>query len=386
MAPATRRRHASMTAGAAASTMPWVYIAFVALVIGLLALDLGVLNRRPHVIRVAEALGWSALWIGLGLLFSLAVYAGYEHRWFGLGTGVDALSTPWPGPGGVPIYNDGASALEKYLTGFVVEKSLAVDNIFVIAIIFSSLAVPPIYQHRVLVWGVVGALLMRGLMIAVGAALVTRFSWILYVFGAFLLLTGIKMLAVKRNDIAPVAPTDRALVRWIRRLVPITERYHGQHFLVRAGGAASREPLAPGAAAEPDRVVDRARAGALLATPLLLAVVMVELSDAIFAVDSIPAIFAITTDPFLVFTSNVFAILGLRSLYFALSGIIDRFRYLKVALSFVLILIGGKMLAHHWLEPLLGDHVSLVTLAAVAAILAAGVLASLTRPLSKEPA
>ncbi len=372
------------TAAAAASAMIWVYIAFIALVLGLLALDLGVLNRRPHVIRVAEALGWSALWIGLGLLFSLAVYAGYEHRWFGLGTGVDALSTPHRGPDGVLVYNDGASALLKYLTGFVVEKSLAVDNIFVIAIIFSSLSVPPIYQHRVLVWGVVGALLMRGVMIAVGAALVTRFSWILYLFGGFLLLTGIKMLLIKTEE---TAPGDRVLVRWLRRYVPITERYHGQHFLVRAGSGASREPREQGLAAEPDRVVEGARAGALLATPLLLAVVMVELSDAIFAVDSIPAIFAITTDPFLVFTSNVFAILGLRSLFFALAGIIDRFRYLKVALSLVLVVIGGKMLAHQWLQPLLGDHFSLVMLAAVAAILAGGVLASTIIPAQpKEPA
>jgi tellurite resistance protein TerC len=204
------------------------------------------------------------------------------------------------------------------------------------------------------------------------------------VFGAFLLLTGIKMLLMKKDA---VAPGDRALVRWVRRLVPMTDRYHGQHFLVRAGSSASREPIAPGGTAEPDRAVDRAKNGALLATPLLLALVMVELSDAIFAVDSIPAIFAITTDPFLVFTSNVFAILGLRSLYFALSGIIDRFRYLKVALSFVLVVIGGKMLAHPWLEPLLGDHFSLVMLAAVAVILAAGVLASsIVQPPSKEPA
>jgi len=329
---------------------------------------------------VGEALGWSALWIGLGLLFSLAVYLGYEHRWFGLGTGADALSTPHLGPDGIPIYNDGASALVKYLTGFVVEKSLAVDNIFVIAIIFSSLAVPPIYQHRVLVWGVVGALLMRGVMIAVGATLVTRFSWVLYLFGAFLFLTGIKMLLVKKDE---TAPGERALVRWVRRIVPITERYHGQHFLVRAG---SPEPVPSASAPEPDRVVERARAGSLLATPLLLAVVMVELSDAIFAVDSIPAIFAITTDPFLVFTSNVFAILGLRSLYFALSGIVDRFRYLKVALSFVLVAIGGKMLTHHWLEPLLGDRISLVMLAAIALILGAGMLASTVIPPSREPA
>ena len=364
--------------------MLWVYIVFIAFIIGLLALDLGVLNRRPHVIGVKEALGWSVLWIGCGLLFSIAIYAGYEQGWFGLGTGADAQSTPRPGPGGVPVYNDGASALVKYLTGFVVEKSLAVDNIFVIAIIFSSLSVPPIYQHRVLVWGVVGALLMRGIMIGVGAVLVARFSWILYLFGGFLVLTGIKMLLVKE---AETAPGERAVVRWLRRFLPITERYHGQHFLVRAGSTASRESHVPGEAAQPDRVVQAARTGALLATPLLLALVMVELSDAIFAVDSIPAIFAITTDPFLVFTSNVFAILGLRSLYFALSAIIDRFRYLKVALSFVLVVIGGKMLAHHWLEPILGDQFSLVMLAAIALILGAGVVASTLNPSqTKEPA
>jgi tellurite resistance protein TerC len=360
--------------GRTVAPMLWLYVAFVALIMGLLALDLGVLNRRPHVIRVREALFWSAMWIGLGLLFSLAVYAGYHNQWFGLGTGADQMSTPWIGPDGIAVYNDGGSALVKYLTGFVVEKSLAVDNIFVIAIIFSSFAVPPMYQHRVLFWGVIGALVMRGVMIAVGAALVSRFSWVLYLFGGFLILTGIKLLLVREGE---PDPAGHPVVRWTRRLLPITERYHGAHFLVRAGSSASREAVTPGAVAEPDRVVSAARTGALLATPLLLALIMIELADVVFAVDSIPAIFAITTDPFLVFTSNVFAILGLRSLYFALAGIIGLFRYLKPALALVLVVIGGKMLAHGWLVAWLGDHFNLVMLAVVLAILATGVVASM---------
>ena len=226
------------------------------------------------------------------------------------------------------VYNDGASAAVKYVTGYLVEKSLAVDNIFVIAMLFGFFAVPPLYQHRVLFWGIVGALVMRGAMIAVGAQLIQRFTWIIYVFGAFLILTGIKMLLLKADE---TDPNRNVVVRLTRRLFPITERFHGQHFFVRAGSAASHEAPVPGAAGETDRVVDAARPGVILATPLFLALVMVEFTDLIFAVDSIPAIFAITADPFLVFTSNVFAILGLRSLYFALAGMIDEFRYLKVA-------------------------------------------------------
>ena len=217
--------------------------------------------------------------------------------------------------------------------------------------LFGFFAVPPIYQHRVLFWGILGALLMRGAMIAVGAQLIQRFTWIIYVFGAFLILTGIKMLFLKADE---TDPNRNVVVRLTRRLFPITERFHGQHFFVRAGSAASHEAPVPGAAEEADRVVDAARPGALLATPLFLALVMVEFTDLIFAVDSIPAIFAITADPFLVFTSNVFAILGLRSLYFALAGMIDEFRYLKVALAFVLMVVGVKMMTHAWLKALLG--------------------------------
>ena len=354
-----------------------LYLGFIAFVLGLLALDLGVFHRRPGIISVKAALAWSGFWISLGLAFSGLVYLGYEHHWLGLGTGVDNTATPWVAGDGHVYFNDGGSATVKYITGFVVEKSLAVDNIFVIAVIFSAFGVPAIYQHRVLFWGILGALAMRGAMIAIGAALLARFSWIMYVFGGFLILTGLRML------FAPPAGSglmENRAVRLLRRLVPTTERFHGARFTVRAGSAASTAPATPDAQVEPDRVVAAARAGALLATPLLLTLIMIELTDVVFAVDSIPAVFAITTDPFLVFTSNVFAILGLRSLYFALAGMIDRFHYLTTALALVLVLVGGKMLAHGWLRDLLGRGYNLYVLGTILLILAAGVVASLLRP------
>ena len=354
--------------------MTLLYIGFILFVLVLLALDLGVFHRTAHVVSVREALGWSTLWISLGLLFTVFVYVGYEHHWFGLGTSPDATSLAPAMVDGVVHYNDGGSAAIKYLTGFVVEKSLAVDNIFVIAMIFSFLAVPPMYQHRVLFWGIVGALLMRGVMIAVGAALIAEFSWIIYVFGGFLILTGVKMLVVKG---AASDFDNNILVRAVRRLFPVTQRFHGQKFFVRAGSPESVAPATPGAAVEQDDVVSSAKRGALLATPLFLALVLVEFTDVIFAVDSIPAIFAITTDAFLVFTSNVFAILGLRSLYFALAGMIDRFKYLQVSLSLVLVVIGVKMMTHGWLKSWLGTHFNFYVLGVVAAIIAAGVIVSL---------
>jgi len=338
-----------------------------------LALDLGVFHRKVHVVSVREALGWSTFWISLGLAFTVFVYFGYEHHWLGLGTSRDATSIAAT-VDGVTYYNDGGSAAIKYLTGFVVEKSLAVDNIFVIAMIFSFLHVSAIYQHRVLFWGIVGALLMRGIMIALGAVLIARFSWIIYVFGAFLILTGVKMLLVKS---AAGDFEKNILVRAVRRLFPVTERYHGERFFVRAGSAASVAPAEPGAPVEHDRVVASAKRGAFLVTPLFLALVLVEFTDVIFAVDSIPAIFAITTDAFLVFTSNVFAILGLRSLYFALAGMIDRFKYLKLSLSLVLMVIGLKMMTHGWLKAWLGAHFNFYVLAIVATIIAVGVAVSL---------
>jgi len=326
-------------------------------------------------------LGWSAFWISLGVLFSGFIYLGYENHWLGMGLTTDTMSAPQVLADGRTYYNDGQSAFIKYLTGFVVEKSLAVDNIFVIAMIFSFFVVPPLYQHRVLFWGILGALLMRGIMIAVGAALIAEFSWIIYVFGGFLILTGAKMLFLKSGE----ADLNKNIgVRAARKLMSITERYHGEKFFVRAGSAASLAPPTPGAAVEHDSVVAAAKAGTLLATPLFLALIVVEFTDLIFAVDSIPAIFAITTDPFLVFTSNVFAILGLRSLYFALAGMIDKFEYLKVSLAFILMIVGVKMMTHTWLKSMLGEHFNLYVLGVVLLILVLGVVASVVRGSNKS--
>ena len=282
--------------------MIWIWVAFIAFVLLVLALDLGVFHREAHVVGVREALVWSAVWLAMGLTFAVFVYFAYEGRWFGLGTVVDSVDG---------LMNDGARATEKYLTGYVVEKSLSVDNIFVIVMLFGFFAVPPRYQHRVLFWGILGALILRGAMIGLGAKLIAEFHWVLYFFAVFLILTAIKMLFLKTEQ---TDPNKNIVVRLTRRLFPVTARFHGEHFVVRAGAAASYESEVPGAPSIPDPVVDGARPGTLLLTPLALALVMVETTDVIFAVDSIPAIFAITGDPFLVFTSNVFAIPGLRSL------------------------------------------------------------------------
>ncbi|HUL78071.1 MAG TPA: TerC family protein [Vicinamibacteria bacterium] len=355
--------------------MHWIWAGFIAFVLLMLALDLGVFHRKAHVVGVREALGWSALWIALALAFAVFVYNGYENQWLGLGLSPDAVDRNADFPDG--RINDGRGAVVKYLTGYVVEKSLSVDNVFVIAMVFGFLAVPPLYQHRVLFWGILGALAMRGAMIAVGARLISEFSWILYVFGVFLVVTAVKMLFVEEST----DPESTWAVRLTRRLLPVTERFHGEHFFVRAGSAAAHEAETPGAAAVPDRVVENAKPGTWLLTPLALALVIVEATDLVFAVDSIPAIFAITADPFLVFTSNVFAILGLRSLYFALAGAIEAFRYLKVSLAVVLAVVGVKMLAHTWLKSLLGPSFNLYLLLVVLGILALGVVASwLHRP------
>lgn len=345
--------------------MIWVWIAFIGFVLLMLALDLGVFHRKAHVVSVKEAIAWSAFWIFMGLAFSVFVYSAYEGKWFGLGEVADAVDG---------MINDGASATGKYLTGYVVEKSLSVDNIFVIAMIFSFFAVPEIYQHRVLFWGILGALVLRGVMIALGAKLIAEFHWILYVFAVFLIATAVKMLFLKTDG---SDPDKNPVVRLTRRLFPVTARFHGEHFIVRAGAPASHESAVPGAKPEPDEVVDKAAPGTLLITPLTLALVMVETTDLIFAVDSIPAIFAITGDPFLVFTSNVFAILGLRSLYFALAGMVNKFRYLKAALALVLLVVGVKMLTAGYLKAVLGKYFNLYLLLVVLGILIAGVVASL---------
>jgi len=341
------------------------WVIFIGFVLVMLALDLGVFHRKSHVIGFKESLGWSAVWITLGLSFSALVYQAYDHHWFGLGMTVDAVDG---------VINTGKLAATKYLTGYVVEKSLSVDNIFVIAMIFGSLAVPPRYQHRVLFWGILGALVMRGAMIGVGTALVTRFHWVLYLFGGFLILTAVKMLVMKEKE---EHPENNPLVRWIRKFSPVTREYHGQHFFVKAGSSASAEAPEPGAPVVADPVVAAAPAGKWLITPLAVALVLIEFTDLIFAVDSIPAIFAITSDPFLVFTSNVFAILGLRSLYFALAGMIDKFRYLKPALALVLMIVGGKMLAAKWLKVWLGESFNFTILGVILAVLATGVVTSL---------
>ena len=328
-----------------------IWAAFIGFILLLLALDLGVLNRRPHAVSVKEALGWSAVWVGMALLFGAVVYLGYEHHWMGFGT------RPDPVDGQV---NDGARSLTKYLTGYLIEKSLSVDNLFVIALIFTSTKVPSEHQHRVLFWGVLGALVMRGAMIAVGAEFIAYHHWVLYVFGGFLLITAARLLFVGKGE---SDPGRQGISRLLRQWLPVTEQFHGPKFVVR-------------------------QSGRRMLTPLALSLLMVETTDAVFAVDSIPAIFAITADPFLVFTSNVFAMLGLRSLYFALAGTMRRFAYVKVSLALVLALVGVKMLAAHWLREWIGAKVDLYLLGLAALILAAGVLASLwaTRPIDTDRA
>ncbi|GIV97018.1 MAG: membrane protein [Herpetosiphonaceae bacterium] len=265
---------------------PLLWIGFNIFVLALLALDLGIFHRTAHVVSIKEAAIWSAIWVSLALVFNVAVYF-----WWG------------------------SDLALQFFTGYLIEKSLSVDNIFVFVLIFTYFSVPAAYQHRVLFWGILGALMMRGVLISIGAALLEQFHWIIYLFGAFLIVTGVKM-ALHRNR--EIHPERNPLVRLFRRIMPVTEGYEGEKFFVR-------------------------RAGKLMATPLFLVLLIVESTDLVFAVDSIPAIFAITQDPFIVYTSNVFAILGLRSLYFLLAGVMDKFIYLKLGLSVVLAFVGVKM-------------------------------------------
>jgi tellurite resistance protein TerC len=324
-----------------------VWIAFLVFIFFLLALDLGIFHRKAHVVSVREALTWTCVWVVLALAFSGFVYFAYDNQWFGLGVAPDLVDRSAAFPNG--RINDGWSAFLKFITGYVVEESLSVDNVFVIAMLFQYFAVPRQYQHRVLFWGIIGAVAMRGLMIAIGAQLVAQFSWILYVFGGILILTAIKMAFFTGEE---MDPTQNFIVRNVRRRFPVTDRYHGEHFFIRGEQG-------------------------LVLTPLALALVMVETTDLIFAVDSIPAIFAITADPFLVFTSNVFAILGLRSLYFALAGALHALHYMKHALAAVLLVVGVKMLAHQPIEDALGENFNVYLLGVVLLILGIGVVASL---------
>ena len=350
--------------------MIWIWAGFILFVLAMLALDLGVFHRKAHVVTMREALGWSGVWAALGLAFSVFVYFGYENHWLGLGAVADAVDGQ---------VNDGNSATLKYLTGYVIEKSLSVDNIFVMAMLFGFLAVPSMYQHRVLFWGILGALVMRGVMIAIGAELIARYHWVLYLFGVFLLVTAVKMLMLKQHT----DPSQSVVVRWTRKVFPITDGFHGEHFVVRAHSTSANEPPIPGARARIDTAVVGAAPGTLMLTPLAVALIMVETTDVIFAVDSIPAIFAITADPFLVFTSNVFAILGLRSLYFALADLIDKFRYLKVSLAAVLAIVGLKMLFAEPLKAVVGAAFNVYLLLVVLAVIGCGVITSI---MNKEPA
>ena len=313
---------------------------FIGLVLLVLALDLGVFNRRPHAPTIPQALSFAAATAVLALLFAGFVYQAYTNHWAGLGLTVDAVDHRM---------NDGRLASVKFLTGYIVEMSLSMDNVFVIALIFEHLRVPLAQQHRVLFWGVLGALVMRGTMIAGGTALVARYHWLLYVMGAFLVFTAGRMLLQKDTG---DAPEESWLVRFLNRNFRVTREFHGGRFRIN-------------------------RDGKNWITPLLVALLLIESTDLIFAVDSIPAIFAITTDAFLVFTSNVFAILCLRSLYFGLAHLLVRFRYLKTSLALILGLVGVKMLAVEWVDALLGDAVNLWMLGMVAAVLTAGAGASI---------
>jgi tellurite resistance protein TerC len=303
----------------------WLWVGFNVFILAMLALDLGVFHRKSHVVSLKESLTWTGVWGVLALVFNLGVwhYAGSQK----------ALG---------------------FFTGYLIEKSLSVDNVFVFALLFSYFAVPTQYQHKVLFWGILGALIMRAVMIAAGAALIAKFAWIIYVFGAFLILTGIKMI-VKREE--EIHPERNPVVRWFKKLMPVTPKYRGDKFFVRENGLR-------------------------MATPLFVVLLLVEISDLIFAVDSIPAIFAVTKDPFIVYTSNVFAVLGLRSLYFALAGVMDKFHYLKIGLGVVLSFVGVKMILAHteWKID------TLVSLGVIVMILTTSVVWSLVKLKEAKPA
>lgn len=300
----------------------WVWIGFNVFVLAMLAVDLFVFHRDAHEVRTREAAAWSAVWVALAVAFGIGVYA-----------------------------TAGREAGLEFFAGYLLEKALSVDNIFVFVLIFGYFHVPARYQHRVLFWGILGALLMRGAMIGAGVYLIGHFHWIIYVFGAFLVFTGVRMALQKEHGFMPEA---NPVIRLVRRMIRVTDRYHGQQFFVR------------------ENVGGRLR---LVATPLFVVLLFVETTDLIFAVDSIPAIFAITDTPFIVYTSNVFAILGLRAMYFLLAGVIHRFHYLKIGLSVVLVFVGVKML--------LADVYSLpigLSLGVIALVLGVATTASLLWP------
>jgi len=303
---------------------PALWAGFILFVLGMLALDLGVFHRKAHVVGYKEAAIWSGVWIGLALVFNAGI------GWF-----------------------FGAERAGEFLAGYLIEKSLSVDNIFVFVVIFGSLGIPPQYQHRVLFWGILTALILRAIMIFAGVAALAKFHWLIYVFGGFLVLTGIKLWL--QRDKAK-SPEDSKVLRWARKVIPTTTRFDEQRFFTMENGKR-------------------------MATPLFLALILIEVSDVIFAVDSIPAIFAVTSDPFIVFTSNIFAILGLRSLFFMLAGMVDKFRYLKVGLALVLVFVGVKMLILDVYK-----IPALVSLTVILGILAAAIIFSLRASRREEAA
>jgi tellurite resistance protein TerC len=322
----------------------WAYVAFITLVLFCLALDLGVFHREAHEIGMKEAVTWSVIWLTCGLLFTGVVYMSYEKHWLGLGLDTPKYNPDYiaTDPTSLLVISgevQGFEAAKQYLTGYVVEKSLAMDNIFVIALIFTFFAVPGKYQHRVLFWGIIGALVMRGAMIFLGAALIMKYQWILIIFGGFLILTALKMALIKSNENV----SQNVVVRLCKKFFRVTEFYDGQKFFTKR----TLNPTYTKNASGKD-VMDPPPAGSLSAawaiTPLFLTLILVEITDLVFAVDSIPAIFAITPDPFIVFTSNIFAILGLRALYFCLAALIRKFRFLKPALILILTFVGVKLL------------------------------------------
>jgi tellurite resistance protein TerC len=304
-----------------------IWTGFIIGIIIFLALDLGVFHKNDHIIRAREAAIWTGIWVAIALSFSGVIYWIFD-------TGLT------PNPTGL----DPGSATLKYITGYLIELSLSIDNVFVIAVIFSAFSIPPMYQHRVLFWGILGAIIFRGLMIVFGVALITKFDWIIYIFGGFLIFTAFKML---KSDDHEFNPEDSWILRQLRKIFPITKELEGHDFFVR-------------------------RMGVTAATPLFVTLVMIELTDVLFALDSIPAILAITADPFIVFSSNILAILGLRSMYFLISRMLEKFRYINYSLVLILAYVGLKMIFSHQIE--IPEWLSL---AVIGVALSGGILASL---------
>jgi len=317
----------------------WMWKGFLLIVLLLLAFDLGVLNRQDKEMGVAQSLWLSAFYIGFAVLYGAGIWWAYEA--------------------GEITTSDGTHAGIAYFTGFFIEKALSIDNVFVISLIFGYFAIPRRYQYRALVWGIIGVILLRGIMIGLGAALVQQYSWVLYLFGAFLIATGIKMLVVPEGE---QDISKNPIVRFMRKHMRVTDELHGQKFFVRQMDPATGKKLA-------------------FATPLFLALVVINIADLIFAVDSVPAIFAITTDTFIVYTANIMAILGLRALYFALAAMVHRFHYLKYALALVLVFIGGKIF---W-NQMVGKLDPAISLGVTAAIIAGGIFWSLWKTRGQQP-